>query len=214
MTLYLMTNIVTGKQYVGATTQSLAKRLGEHRARSHRNYPLYLAARTHGWDTFTVETIGTAETVEQLMQMEMDAIRKLGTRFPAGYNYTDGGKGTKGRLHSELTLSLLRERAKTNRGGWNRGLKTGPLSAETRAKLSEAHKGQKAWNKGIPHTLRTRLQMSFQRMGAGNVNAKRVECNGIIYPSGADAMEALGLSRMQLQYRIRKGEMRYLAREE
>lgn len=213
MVLYLMTNTVTGQRYVGATTLPLQRRIAEHRSKWRKPYPLYRAARAYGWDAFTVEQIGTADTVEQLMQMEMEAIQRLGTRWPAGYNYTDGGKGTKGRIHSELTRSLMREKAKTNRGGWNRGRKTGPLSAETRAKLSKAHKGQKAWNEGIPHTAETRAKMAVARKGGKNHNAKRVECNGVVYPSGADAMTALGLSRMQLSYRIRKGEMRYLARE-
>jgi group I intron endonuclease len=211
MTVYLLTNNVTGQRYVGATVQSMTLRMNDHRAKHKtRSYPLYRAARAYGWENFSVEEIGTAETIEQLMAMEMAAIERFNTRYPNGYNFTDGGKGTRGRLHSEATRELMREKAKQGRGGWNRGRKTGPLSAEHRAKLSASHKGQEPWNRGVPHSEDTKRKFADgRRAGGGNNQARAAIFDGVCYPSIADAMKALGLSRMQASYRLKLGRAQY-----
>jgi group I intron endonuclease len=42
---------------------------------------------------------------------------------------------------------------------------SGPISAETRLKLSRSHLGQRAWNKGIPRDEATRQKISASKKG-------------------------------------------------
>ena len=48
------------------------------------------------------------------------------------------------------------------------GMKGKQHSAETRKKMSEAHKGKQAWNKGIPQSEETRKKMSEAHKGENN----------------------------------------------
>ena len=48
------------------------------------------------------------------------------------------------------------------------GMKDKHHSTETRKKMSEAHKGKQAWNKGIPQSAETRKKMSEAHKGENN----------------------------------------------
>jgi group I intron endonuclease len=118
------------------------------------------------------------------------------------------GNPMQGRTHSAETRAKLA--AKASHPAWNKGQKTGPLSEDTRAKLSAAHQGQSAWNKGIPHTEDAKAKMSASRTGGNNWKARAIELDGTVYPSIMDAVRATGLSRMQVTYRLQKGEAQYV----
>lgn len=57
----------------------------------------------------------------------------------------------------------------------------GPISEETRHKMSLAKRGERHWA------------------------AKPVEIDGVVYPTQAAAAEALGLTRQAIHYRVKKG---------
>lgn len=93
--IYLITNLVNGKQYVGKTVYSIEKRFKEHIADSKRkrnsNRPLYRAFRKHGISNFKIEIIEKCD-IELAADREIYWIEQYNT-FKAGYNATMGGDG-------------------------------------------------------------------------------------------------------------------------
>lgn len=134
--IYVITNTVNGKQYVGQTRCGLAERWRKHwrRAESGRGACRAIAAaiRKYGKDAFTIEAIRVLPCDASqgcIDSAERDAIRERGTLSPGGYNLEDGGKA--GRPSAE---TLARRSA---------ALKGRRLSQEHRKRLSEAQRGRK-----------------------------------------------------------------------
>lgn len=66
--VYLITNLVNGKYYVGQTIQSLKQRF-----RVHANHPstyIAKAIRKYGRDNFLIETLCQAHNADELDRME------------------------------------------------------------------------------------------------------------------------------------------------
>lgn len=107
--IYLITNNVNGKMYVGKTLQpNVNKRFREHlrdsRRDKKRNRPLYAAIRKYGEGSFSVSVVeecapGEASDREVFWINHYDTYRN-------GYNATLGGDGSL-RLDHELLQSLL-----------------------------------------------------------------------------------------------------------
>lgn len=122
MIVYLISHRLTGKAYVGKTKRTLEQRWREHLQASRSGSDLLLsrALRKHGPEAFLVTVLeGCADEVE-LDERERWWIAKLGTHGERGYNLTDGGDGVKGLVHTP----------------------------ETRARMSEARRGEKNVNWG------------------------------------------------------------------
>lgn len=133
--IYLVTNVLDGKFYVGMTTKTIEQRWKEHwyqHRRARGTSFLHRAMRKHGVDNFIIDEIVRAP-IEQLPQLESTWIIVLGSKDSSrGYNLQDGGQcGGSGRKLSPAT----REKIAASR----RGKK---LSVETREKMSASHLGK------------------------------------------------------------------------
>lgn len=93
MIIYLITNDVNDKQYVGQTTQSLKRRWMEHiwNANKGSDYAIHRAIRKYGVEHFHVKEIDVANSRSELNDKEKYWIAKLNTMCPKGYNLVDGG---------------------------------------------------------------------------------------------------------------------------
>lgn len=101
--IYCITNLLNGMKYVGQTTRTIEERFNEHaRAKTH----LGNSIRFHGVKNFSIEIIEECETSEQLNEREIFWIDELNTKHPCGYNFTDGGEGSKG--FAEESLEKMR----------------------------------------------------------------------------------------------------------
>ena len=89
--IYIITNKLNGKQYVGQTIQDLKKRLARHRNDDRPG--ISQAIKKYGWENFSVEVIEEYENRDKLNEREIFWIAKLNTKTPNGYNLTTGGKG-------------------------------------------------------------------------------------------------------------------------
>jgi group I intron endonuclease len=175
MYVYLITNTVTGKRYVGKTERTVEWRWTCHvRAinRSHR--PLISSAiAKYGAENFKIETLSACTNPRTLCDVERFWIRHLSTKVPNGYNLTDGGDGAGGyaRRHSLETREKIRKsltgrklplevRLKISQAGYNRK----PPSEETRAKLRKASTGNRNFL-GRSHSLETREKMRLAAEG-------------------------------------------------
>lgn len=143
-TVYLITNKVNGKQYVGVTTVGIVRRwiLYERDSRKKNQVGLSAAIAKYGKNNFLMEEIVCAFSYESMCQIEIDLIKDRGTRVPSGYNIHQGGVG-KTREHRRAISEAVKAR---------------PVSEETRKKLSGAMKGRR-------HTPESIAKMSAARMG-------------------------------------------------
>lgn len=99
MKVYLITNLITKKMYIGQTILSLEHRWGQHKSDSKRmRGPLHLvhSIRKYGSEQFFMQLLHECETKEEMDFVEMFYIILLNTKAPNGYNLTDGGDGTQG----------------------------------------------------------------------------------------------------------------------
>lgn len=147
--VYLITNTVNGKRYVGHTVQDDAGtlRLQSHfrSARLGVKLPLTNAIRRYGEDSFTVEAVATARAKAQLEELEGQAIEHYDTLTPRGYNATKGGPGALGYKHSAKTRAKM---ATSMRKAW--------ANEVVRARINSAQKSAKRQprrqtNSGRPH---------------------------------------------------------------
>ena len=106
--IYKMTNTTNGKIYIGQTRSHRLNhnkyrpfgylgRFNDHISEANsgkKNHSRYLnyALRKYGKDSFTCELIHTCDVAE-LDKHEMQYIIEYNSKFPNGYNLTDGGKG-------------------------------------------------------------------------------------------------------------------------
>jgi group I intron endonuclease len=98
--LYLVTNRVNGKRYVGQTTGTIQGRWKCHLSKAlvcNSQYPIHAAIRKYGEEAFTVEPLyfGAIRTKAELDAAEVRAIATLETTTEGhGYNATFGGDGS------------------------------------------------------------------------------------------------------------------------
>lgn len=98
--IYVITNLVNGKQYVGQTIRTIKQRYSDHIRKckyNKDNQYLYTAMNKYGIENFGIEEIDfiscktKQKLLDELNQKEIYYISKLNTRKPNGYNMTDGG---------------------------------------------------------------------------------------------------------------------------
>lgn len=131
MCIYLRTNKINGKQYVGQTVDMKRRDYQWYNVKAFYAGKIINSARKkYGIENFKTDILRECQTQDELNEWEIYYIKKLGTKIPNGYNLTDGGDGISG---YEMT-----EEHKRRIGEAHKGIKP---SEETRKKISESHKG-------------------------------------------------------------------------
>ena len=177
--IYLITNTITGKKYIGQS-KGIKKRLQRHiRAASSKkkgeSFYLHNAISKYGIENFKFETIIYATNSEYLNLMEQKCIESFNTLAPNGYNLDTGGQFNKS--FSEATIEKLKGRTPWNKGkkmppefgqkvskscmgriGNNKG---GIRTEEQKRKQSEKMKGRIPGNKGLPMTEEQKQKMKL-----------------------------------------------------
>src|SRR5208282_4068973 len=100
MIIYLATNSVNGKIYVGKTVLPLARRWQNHLYQVRRGcgYYFHRAIRKYGVENFSLQVLETAISIEELIALEKYWIATLGSNSSTvGYNETKGGEGWHGK---------------------------------------------------------------------------------------------------------------------
>lgn len=94
--VYLVTNLVNGKVYVGKTEKGLQKRWSKHveNCRKGVGFRLYTAMRKYDPSSFSIEVVDIAKSGKEMNDLERIWIFLMCSRDPKyGYNMTDGGDG-------------------------------------------------------------------------------------------------------------------------
>lgn len=102
-TIYLRTNQINKKQYVGQTNNFQSRENYWRTGRNYANKIINCDRKKYGLENWTVEVIDEAETREEAWELEQKYITELNTIWPNGYNLSNGGKGDKGGHHSPKT---------------------------------------------------------------------------------------------------------------
>jgi group I intron endonuclease len=138
-TLYLITNTVNNKVYIGQTTKTAEERLQYHLWSANKRDYCHYAVRKYGKKAFVTQTLAEFETQEEVNEAEKAWIVRLGShKREVGYNSTLGGDY--GQVPNDDTRKKI--------GNASRGRTHSP---ETRTKMSEAHSGQKNHFYGKKH---------------------------------------------------------------
>ena len=180
--VYLVTNLVTGKVYVGLSSRDISKRKIEH-LRSSQGVPLFYfhsAIAKYGEDNFLWEVLQSNLTEKQASDAEvyyLSFFRSNEREF--GYNMTSGGEcgipneavreklriTSRNKRHTEETKQKIREpklggkaseetKEKMRIAQRNRP----PVSDEVRRSISEGRKG-------IPHSEETKEKIRKIKLG-------------------------------------------------
>lgn len=158
--IYVITNMVNGKKYIGLTN-SLSKRWNKHKHANGSSPALHGAIHKYGIENFDFAHYASAFGADSAKFIEKMLIAEYKTQAPNGYNLTAGGDGTleptielrkklsashKGKVQSEATKNKRSESLKkayaedrhkgSSQGGWK-------LSNETKEKMSQSKMGEK-----------------------------------------------------------------------
>lgn len=138
--IYLRTNLVNGKQYVGQTNDFNRREKEWKKGKIYSRGIIDNAREKYGVDSFSVEILKECKKQDELNKLEQHYIKKFNTKVPYGYNLTDGGGGQSGHHRSEETKRKISEALKGKRVSL--GMTGHHHSEESKKKMSDAKKGK------------------------------------------------------------------------
>lgn len=124
--VYIHTNKINNKMYIGITSTKPQKRWGENGSGYKGCIKFYNAINKYGWDNFDHEIFASNLTFEEACSMQKLLISKLDT-INNGYNVKEGGNGgpipqevrikiREKRAHQVITKEAIQKMAATHRG--------------------------------------------------------------------------------------------------
>lgn len=153
--VYLATNIINNKCYVGITTKTLKIRMKTHIKNSKiygDNNLFYNAIRKYNENNFKWNELYVCFSREELNLMEKQMIKKYKSHYSEnGYNSTYGGDGISGYKFSEKSKEKMKNAWKFRE----------PMSEETKRKIRMVVKGRKLH----PHSEETKRKISMATKG-------------------------------------------------
>lgn len=150
--IYIVTNTITGKRYIGQTMYSVSYRWKQHiedSALNKSNSYLHRSIRKYGADAFVVRRVLKNVPLNLLDDLEIKCIERYRTFVPNGYNLCRGGGGVKGYRHTEDTKKILRAKLSHPRSAEDiEKIKEGQRRNDVFAKRSKNMAWRKAISKG------------------------------------------------------------------
>lgn len=186
--VYLVTQISTGKNYVGQTMRGAVNlRWEQHVADAAKGGRTLLqrAIRKAGVEDFTVVELSRHDTRDALNAAEAAAIVEHDALAPAGFNQTTGGSGWVGATGKSIT--------------W-KGKKYRSVAAIARAEGVPMALVQPRLNRGW--TLKRAITTPKATVNAAS---RPVTVEGVRYESRSHACRAYGVSRNVALFRLQKG---------
>ena len=153
--VYMFTNLINNKKYIGITTKTLEERCQHHLWNRNDGGYFHHALKKYGMENFKLETIDKANSIVELKEKEIFWI-KFYNSCKQGYNLTRGGDGCWGYKHTEETKEFLR---KIN-SGKNNHMYGKVMSEETIGKISKSLQGENNHNYGKPMNEQTKYKLS------------------------------------------------------
>lgn len=148
--IYIITNTVNAKQYVGIAAD-LERRWKRHR-NANEGQLIHKAIKKYGLDAFVFTHIADAFDAESAKMIERLLIAERNTKMPHGYNMTDGGDGTMGMLKTEEHKQKLKDSNK-------KAYENPELRAKIGAAISKAKAGKPNGQKNLPKSEKHRAAL-------------------------------------------------------
>lgn len=170
--IYLLTNKINGKIYIGQTTQT---------GNCYKNYfgsgtAIRAAIIKYGKKNFYKITLAICYNQNDANVLEKYFIKSYNTKSPNGYNISDGG--TEDIIIMRKKLSMIMDGEQNPFYGKHHSdetkikisvaLKGKKISVEQKIKISKANKGMVPWNKGKKY-----LHTSVQKRKISEANKSR-----------------------------------------
>ena len=155
--VYLITNLINNKKYVGITTRSL-----KYRWKEHVNRPIYRCGalqhsiKKYGEENFKVELIEEQQNIseEELLSKETFYINKYNTFIDNGCGYNLIKENTQQLLYSQST----KQKMSRNRTGRKNQFYGKRHTDKSKSLMSQSHIG-------ISHTMETKKNISLSLTG-------------------------------------------------
>jgi group I intron endonuclease len=184
--VYLVTNTVNGKRYVGQTvcyvkekSGRILKRGSEHRWKTHvwsamsgenRCTAMCAAIRKYGQHNFTVKTIIICD-ISQLTYYESKFARFYNSYAPNGYNIRQ--PSSKGRLSEETKKKISLAKSKENNHMWGKKHKDETINKMRNTKKNKVKKPiepelveqYNIWKSNLPDYVYFRREITQNRIG-------------------------------------------------
>lgn len=203
--VYIITNSINNKQYIGKTTKTIEERFASHRHDSKFSKTvLYKAFKKYGIDNFIISVIEECDS-DKLNEREIYWIQKYNSIVPNGYNLTIGGTGGDTSMSENFKESVIRRK----RDGYNNGRRgkfgvNNPCFGKTFQRRSEnvTEIYKKSWE-NIERKENAAKRFMGERnpmFGKSPPNSKKIKVDSVVYDSIAAASKTLGIS----VYTVRK----------
>lgn len=201
-----------GKKYIGITKQEPSRRW--RNGKGYVGQPVFDAILKYGWDNISHEILFEGLTKAEAEAKEIELIEALETNsHKHGYNVENGGNASDMSIETRAKLSKSKKEYYKTHEHWNTG---NHWSDETRAKISNSHKGKK-----MSEEQKSRLSKRFKgknnnmygvkmtqehkaKLQKACVEAKSKKCmcieTGIIYSSMAEASRRTGINERSINY--------------
>jgi len=148
--IYVLTNKINGKKYVGQTVRTFNDRLSQHLSIAKKEKPKMVVSRAikkYGIENFDIETHDIINCC--LDDTEKVMVKTLNSKIPNGYNVIDGGKGNYGFHHTEEA----KKKISMSLSGKNSYMYGKQLTEEVKQKISKARIGKH-------HTEKTKKKLT------------------------------------------------------
>ena len=110
-TIYIRTNIANGMQYVGQTSNIKRRDYKFYNLKNfYANDYLTSERNKYGLDNFKTDILAETDTREKAWELEQKYINEYCSKYPNGYNLSDGGPGTNGLKASDETKKKLSQK--------------------------------------------------------------------------------------------------------
>ena len=202
MLVYKVTNMINGKVYIGKTESDLmVRKVGHYQSvkdGSETNF--HRALRKGNRGDFKWEILNEYNTKEDMDTAEINYIMEYDT-YKSGYNMTKGGDG--GVTYQKG--DELYERIKHKLGKWESG--NPGATEEAIGKRIESFKnvnwssGEDHGNYGHSHNKGILVGDKNPMYGKTPTNARKVECDGVVYDSVESAARELGVHKVTIRRR-------------
>jgi group I intron endonuclease len=185
--VYIATNKIDNKSYVGQTIQTLERRKIGHKSYAFlgSKFVFHKAIRNHGWDVFDWKVIKECNNRNELDQLELKCIKKYNTITPNGYNmtlYTGGNSGydfsgeNNPRYNDHRSYDEIHGKEKSNK-----------IKREISKRMKNASNNISNWKKNNPsynpmNNPESRKKLSKTRTGGNNPAA--IYCWKFTLPNG------------------------------
>lgn len=194
--VYCCTCKITGMSYIGLTN-NVSRRWNEHSCGARTRFGR--AVRKYGRRAFHTKVLFRTADREKGFEKEREFIKRKGTRYPNGYNVTEGGLGHTGCVSSGMTgkrhTAATREkmcRSRPDQTGKNNPMWGTHLSPERKNQISVFMKGNR-YGLGV-------------RKSAGTI--KKIRKASIGRKHSPETIEKMRLARMRYwELKRKKGKV-------